>query len=169
MKRQNRLLELLRFTDRTPAEILELGMLNGETVSHLPDGRFRVGVGMDAEFFPTYSRAYREKIRRVVNRAMHEMGGLKTFTPELGTTVPRSTRVVIEQSLRKRAGKPRGGWKWDEASRRKLSESRKAAPKGPPRQRGYPLYSIGDPIPETGHRFTVTRETLERLILPEGM
>lgn len=47
----------------------------------------------------------------------------------------------------------------------KLEEAdERAAAKGYTRKGERPVYNYGESIPETGHRFTVTRETLEKLV-----
>lgn len=166
-RRMQRLNEILRIPagELTAREIVEKALGFAPKVRKVPQG-FMLGEGVQSRDFSTRSRAERARYAFALKLAIEwSENGLAGLFPYGADAMPAPMRSQAESMLRKAKGIPRKKWKWSPEARQKLSESRK----GQPRQRGYPLYSIGDPIPETGHRFTVTRETLEKLTLPEGM
>lgn len=95
------------------------------------------------------------------------LDGLLTYAYDALPLVVRQMAEAMEKSAMK-TGKPRGGWKWSAESRKRLSDSRKGQPRKQPLRRGYPPAGFTEAgafeIPATGHRFTVTRTDLERLL-----
>lgn len=172
----------------SPRDFREPGMLRDFVAKHAPkvrrvwaEGRPRQD-GEDPKPFywefnrDTYEQAHaanRARLEWCINAAIVKTGSLALLA-KLKGQFPKDMQRMIESRLRKEQGIPRKTWKWSPEARLKLSAARKGKKDAKPRKRGYPLFTLepGFPLPESGHRFTVTRATLEEIramVFPEGL